>query len=69
MSNSIKMQSFQVPRIQNQSNLTQFGSLNFNSNFVPNLKNSNEEMCSLFNYMHVHILFGNFCARKGHLLI
>jgi hypothetical protein len=38
MSNSIKIQGFQVPRIQNQLNLTQFGSLNFNSNFVPNFE-------------------------------
>jgi hypothetical protein len=38
MSNSIEIQSFQVPRIQNQANLSQIGSLNFNSNFVTNFE-------------------------------
>jgi hypothetical protein len=38
MSNSIKFQSFLVPRIQNELNLTQFGSLNFNSNSVLNFE-------------------------------
>jgi hypothetical protein len=38
MSNSIKIQSFLVPRIQSQSNLTPFGSLNFNLNSVPNFE-------------------------------
>jgi hypothetical protein len=32
MQNSIEFRSFKIPRIQNQTNLTQFGSLNFNSN-------------------------------------
>jgi hypothetical protein len=36
MSHSIKFWSFQVPRIQNQWNLTQFGSLKFNSNSILN---------------------------------
>jgi hypothetical protein len=33
------------------------------------LKNSNKEICSFFNYLHIHLLFGNFCAREGNLLI
>jgi hypothetical protein len=37
-SNSIKIQSFLFPRIQNQPNLTQFVSLTFNSNSVPNFE-------------------------------
>jgi hypothetical protein len=38
MSNSSEIQSFQVLRFQNQPNLTQIGSLNFNSNFIPNFE-------------------------------
>jgi hypothetical protein len=35
----------------------------------PILKSSNEESSSLFNSLHIHILFGNFWAQEGHHLI
>jgi hypothetical protein len=38
ISNSIEIRHLQVRRIQNQSNLTQFSSLNFNSNSIPNFE-------------------------------
>jgi hypothetical protein len=38
MKNSIEIQIFQVPGIQNQSNLNQFGSLIFNSNSAQNFE-------------------------------
>jgi hypothetical protein len=34
-----------------------------------NLENSNEENRSLFNYLHIHILFQNFRVWENHLLI
>jgi hypothetical protein len=56
MSNSNKIQSFLVPRIQNPSNLTQFGSLNFNWNYVPNFEKLQWENLFLIS-IHTHPYF------------
>jgi hypothetical protein len=55
-------------KVQVISNSIKFGSHRFSDILIQIpfriLKNSNEEICCLFNYLHVHILFGKFCARK-----
>jgi hypothetical protein len=60
MSNSIKFLSFQVPRIQIQSNLAQIGSLVLIQISSRILKSSNKENCSLFNFLQINILLEFF---------
>jgi hypothetical protein len=41
----------------------------FNSNSRLNFEKSNKESCSLFNFLHIHILIEIFRIREVHLLI
>jgi hypothetical protein len=65
MSSFIKFWSFQVHKTQNQSNLTQFGSLNCNSNSILDFEKLQWGNLFLFQYLNAHIYLKIFKHQKA----
>jgi hypothetical protein len=68
MPNSIKFWSFQVLKIQIESNLAQISPLILIQISFQNLKSSNKENCSLFNSLQANILLRYCWAWEGNFL-